>query len=346
MESPRPLDGLTCLVTGSAGFLGSNLVHALLTRGCTVHGFDKAPRTNEHPNLRWFRGDIRNAADLTPALEGVDTVFHTAAMIETVTHAPRAFAALVRSVNVEGTQTVIQAAQRQGVRRMVHTSSIVTVPEEERAGDREGTAYSAARDLYSSTKVLSEQLVLDANGEQGMLTTAIRPGGIYGPGERKTVIGPLVESLKQGAPIVVFGDGSSRLDYTYIDNLVDAQIRAAERLVDGSPVCGRAYFVTEGAPINTGAFSQTLARDMGLEVRSLRIPGIVARGLAGAAERLFQVFGRPKPPFSLVDVDLCVRDTFFSIEDARADLEYEPIVDTREGLRRTAADARRYYDTL
>ena len=137
MEAPRPLNGLTCLVTGSAGFLGSNLVRALLARGCIVHGFDKAPATIEHPNLRWFRGDVRSATDLTPALEGVDTVFHTAAMIETVTHAPRAFAALVRSVNVEGTQTVIQTAQRQGVRRMVHTSSIVTVPEEERAGDGE-----------------------------------------------------------------------------------------------------------------------------------------------------------------------------------------------------------------
>jgi len=346
MERLRRLEGLTCLVTGSAGFVGSNLVRALLARGCTVRGFDKVPATFEDQNLRWFRGDVRNPLDLAAALDGVDTVFHTAAIIETVTYAPRAFGELVRSVNVEGTQTVIEAAQRRGVRRLVHTSSIVTVPEGQRAGDREGDVYSAARDLYSSTKVASEQLVLDANGVHGMLTTAIRPGGIYGPGERKTIIGPLVESLKQGAPIVVFGDGSSRLDYTYIDNLVDAQIRAAERLVDGSPVCGRAYFVTDGEPINTGAFSQTLAQDMGLDVRSLRIPGMVARGLATAAERLFQVFGRPKPPFSLVDVDLCVHDTYFSIDRARADLEYEPIVDTREGLRRTAEDARRYYDTL
>lgn len=326
--------------------MGSNLVRALLSRGCVVRGFDKVPATFEDPGLQWFCGDVRNLADLGAALEGADTVFHTAAMIETMTYAPRAFGKLVRSVNVDGTQTVIRAAQERGARRLVHTSSIVTVPQDQRVGARESLAYSAARDLYSSTKVASEQLVLDANGKHGLLTTAIRPGGIYGPGERKTLIGPLVESLKQGVPIVMFGDGSSRLDYTYIDNLVDAQVRAAERLVDGSPVCGQAYFVTDGDPINTGAFSQTLVRDMGLEVRSLRIPGLVARGLATAGERLFQVFGKPKPPFSLVDVDLCVRDTYFSIERARADLEYEPIVDTREGLRRTAEDARQYYDSL
>ncbi len=346
MERIRPLDGSTCLVTGSAGFVGSNLVRALLGRGCVVHGFDIAAAPFEDTKLRWFQGDVRKQSDLRPALQGVDTVFHTAAMIATQTYARRAFGDLVRGVNVEGTRNVLELAQQQGVRRFVHTSSIVTVPEDERAGAREGGFYSAARDLYSTTKVASEQLVLEANERSGLLTAAIRPGGIYGPGERKTLIGPLMVSLKQGAPVVMFGDGSSRMDYTYIDNLVDAQIRAAERLVDGSPVCGQAYFITDGDPINTGAFSQALVRQVGLDAKSIRIPRLVARGLATAGERVFQVFGKPKPPFSLVEVDLCVRDTYFSIDRARQDLQYEPIVDTREGIRRTAEDARQYYESL
>jgi nucleoside-diphosphate-sugar epimerase len=136
------------------------------------------------------------------------------------------------------------------------------------------------------------------------------------------------------------------MDYTYIDNLVDAQVRAAERLVEGSPVCGQAYFVTDGDPINTGAFSQTLVGDMELDARSVRIPGLVARALATAGERLFQVFGKPKPPVSIAEVQLCVRDSYFSIDKARRDLAYRPLVDTREGLRRTATDAREYYDSL
>ena len=346
MERIRPVDESTCLVTGSAGFVGTSLVRALLARGCVVHGFDIAPAPFEDPKLRWFRGDVRSPDDLRNALEGVDTVFHTAAMIATLTYAPRTFGEMVRSVNVQGTRNVIRLAQERGVRRLVHTSSIVTMPEHQRAGASEGPLYSTARDLYSTTKVASEQLVLRANGESGLLTAAIRPGGIYGPGERKTLIGPLMASLKQGAPLVMFGDGSSRMDYTYIDNLVDAQIRAAERLVDGSSVCGQAYLVTDGDPINTGAFSETLVRHAGIDARSLRLPRLVARGLATAGELVFQVFGKPKPPFSLVDVDLCVHDTYFSIDRARQDLEYEPIVDTREGIRRTAEDARRYYDSL
>lgn len=346
MDETRPIDGLRCLVTGSAGFVGTNLVRALLSRGCVVHGFDKAPAPFEDSNLRWFRGDVRNPDHLRDACKDVDTIFHTAAMIETLTYAPQAFAEVVRAVNVDGTRNVLEVAQQSGVRRLVHTSSIITAPRDDHRGAQEGAAYSAARDLYSSTKVASEQLVLAANGEAGLLTSAVRPGGIYGPGERKTLIGPLIVSLKQGAPLVFFGDGSSRMDYTYIDNLVDAQIRAAERLVEGSAVCGQAYFVTDGDPINTGAFSETLVNDMGIDVKSIRIPGLVARALATAGERVFQLFGKPKPPVSVVEVQLCLQDSYFSIDRARQDLQYEPIVDTREGLRRTAEDARKYYDSL
>ena len=346
MKRVRQVDGLRCLVTGSAGFVGSNLVRALLARGCEVHGFDRAPAPFDDPNLKWFRGDIRDEEELRGACEGVDTIFHTAAMIETFTYAPKALGDLVRSVNIEGTRTVLRAAKELGVRRLVHTSSIITASGEEHAGVTEGTRYSTASDLYSTTKVASEQLILAANGQSGLLTSAIRPGGIYGPGERNTLIGPLIKALKQGAPLVLFGDASTRMDYTYIDNLVDAQIRAAERLVEGSPVCGQAYFVTDGDPINTGAFSQTLVSDMGLDVRSVRIPARVARVLATAGERVFQVLGKPKPPVSIVEVRLCVRDSYFSIDKARRDLGYQPLVDTREGLRRTAQDARHYYDGL
>jgi 3beta-hydroxy-delta5-steroid dehydrogenase/steroid delta-isomerase len=346
MKQMTPVDGLRCLVTGSAGFVGSSLVRELLARGCEVHGFDKVAAPFEHPKLRWFAGDVRNADDLRAACAGVDTVFHTAAMIETLTYAPRSFAELVRSVNVDGTRNVLRVAQASGVRRLVHTSSIITVPAAQRSGGVECANYSAGQDLYSTTKVASEQLVLAANRESGILTAAVRPGGIYGPGERKTFIGPLMSSLKQGAPLVMFGDGSTRMDYTYIDNLVDAQIRAAERLVEGSPVCGRAYIVTDGDPINTGEFSSTLVRDMGLEARSIRVPGLVARVLATASERVFQVFGKPKPPVSVVEVELCIHDSYFSIERAKRDLDYEPLVRTREGLRRTAIDARKYYDSL
>jgi nucleoside-diphosphate-sugar epimerase len=85
---------------------------------------------------------------------------------------------------------------------------------------------------------------------------------------------------------------------------------------------------------------------MGLNTKAIRIPGLVARAMATASERVFQVFGKPKPPVSIVDTNLCLVDSYFSIGKAKRDLEYEPLINTQEGLRRTAEGAREYYDSL
>ena len=340
-----PIDEQRCLVTGGAGYLGRHLVAALHAKGCPVHVLDKAEAPEPRPGVTWFRGDVRSRADVMTAAEGVDTVFHTAAVIEALTHARRSVKRRVESINVGGTRNVIACARESGARRFVHTSSIITSFCANAAGRDESAPYSTARDLYTTTKIAAERAVLEANGKDGLLTCAMRPGGIYGPGERLTY-GRLVRALKKGVPLVVFGDGKARLDYVYIDNLVDAELRAAERLFEGSPVCGQAYFLSDETPINAGQFSIELVKHMGLRAPLVRVPDSVARAMGTACERLYQVFGAPKPLFTLANVKLCDIDHFFSIDRARRDLGYEPLVNTEEGLRRTAEEARRYYDSL
>lgn len=349
--TPAPIDGLRCLVTGGAGYLGQNLARALLARGCTVHVLDTlsgeqaAPELASHPRVRWFVGDIRKSVDVRAACEGVDVVFHTAALIELARRAPEPFKALVRSVNIEGTRVLVEQAAAAGVTRFVHTSSTNVVYGQRCVGGDETLPYSTSEDLYSSTKAEAERVALAANGAR-MRTCAIRPGGIYGPGERKTLIGPVVSSIQQGMPVIGFGDGSTRLDYTYIDNLVDGQLRAAERLVPGSPVCGNAYFVTDDQPINPAEFSVRLVRLMGLGTTARRIPRGVAMAMAKASELAFERFGKPRPQVTEVGVNLCTLDNFFSIAKARRDLGYAPLVTLDEGLRRTAEDAARFYHRL
>jgi len=339
------LDGKRCLVTGGGGFLGRHLVAALRAKGCPVHVLDTAPSPGSQDGVRWFQGDVRSAADATAACEDVDTVFHTAAVIEALTHARRSVARSIESINVGGTKNVLRAAQESGVRRFVHTSSIVASFCMDAAGGNETAPYSTSRDLYTRTKIEGERAVLRANGEHGLLTCAIRPGGIYGPGERLTY-GRLVRALKARVPLVVFGDGGARLDYVFIDNLVDGELRAAERLVEGSPVCGQAYFLSDGTPINAGEFSIELVRNMGIAAPLVRVPDPVARALGRLLERVYQVFGAPKPVFTLANVKLCDIDHYFSIDKAKDHLGYTPLVDTKEGLRRTAIEARDYYDGL
>ena len=295
--------------------------------------------------VRWFQGDVRSYADVLAASQDVDTVFHTAAVIEALTHARRSVARTIEAINVGGTQNVIRAARQSGVRRLVHTGSIVASFCMNAAGGDESTPYSRSRDLYTSTKIAGERAVLDANGANGLLTCVIRPGGIYGPGERLTY-GRLVRALRMGVPLVVFGDGRARLDYVYIDNLIDAQLRAAERLVEGSPVCGEAYFVSDESPINAGQFSIELVKNMGLQPPQIRVPDAVARAMGAAMERVYQALGVGKPLFTVANVKLCDIDHYFSIEKAKRHLGYRPLVDTEEGLRRTAVEARAYYESL
>ena len=345
MVDTSPLAGQRCLVTGGAGYLGRNLVAALREKGCPVHVLDTAPCNEPQHGVRWFQGDVRSRVDVRAACEGVDTVFHTAAVIEALTHARRSVVEAVESVNIGGTHNVIRCAQESGVGRLVHTSSIVASFCMGAAGRDESAPYSTGRDLYTSTKIAGERAALGANAKSGLLTCAIRPGGIYGPGERFTY-GRLVRALKLGVPLVVFGDGSARLDYVYIDNLVDAQLRAAERLVEGSPVCGQAYFLSDETPINAGQFSIELVKNMGLEIPLVRIPDPVARAVGAAWERIYQVLGVSKPLFTVANVKLCDIDHYFSIDKAKRHLAYTPLVDTEEGLRRTAVEAREYYDSL
>ncbi len=345
MNHLLPLDGMRCLVTGGGGYLGRNLVHSLRAKGCPVTVLDRAPCPEPQDGVCWVQGDVRSRADLTRACDGAQTVFHTAALIEAFTHARRSVLDRIESVNVGGTKNVIAVARAQGVRRLVHTSSIVASFCMDAAGGDESAPYSTEPDSYTATKVRAEQAVLEADGKDGLRTCAIRPGGIYGPGERFTY-GRLVRALKRGIPLVVFGDGRAKLDYVYIDNIVDAEIRAAERLVQGSPVCGRAYFVSDGTPINAGQFSIELARNMGLHVPLVRVPDRAARAAGLLLERTYQALGAPKPLFTVANVKLCDIDHYFRIDRARRDLGYEPQVDTEEGLRRTAVEAREYYDSL
>ena len=340
-----PIDGTTCLVTGGGGYLGRNLVAALRAKDCTVHVLDMAPSPEPEPGVHWFQGDVRNEVDVIAACKGVDTIFHTAAVIEALTRPRRSVAREIESINVGGTKNVIHVAQSLGVRRLVHTSSIVASFCMDAEGSDESAPYSTSDDLYSATKVQGERAALAANGKHGLSSCAIRPGGIYGPGERLTY-GRLVRWLKKGVPLVVFGDGKARLDYVYIDNLVDAEIRAAERLVEGSPVCGQAYFVSDETPINAGLFSIELVRLMGLRRPMLRIPDPLARATAFALERLYRIPGAPKPLFTVANVKLIDIDHYFSIDRAKRDLEYAPLVDTAEGLRRTAVESRAYFDSL
>lgn len=335
----RPIDGATCLVTGGAGYLGRNLVAALRARGCEVVVLDPAEASFDDPKVRLVRGDLRDVATLDTALRGVDVVFHTAALIELARYAPAEVAARVRGVNVDGTRTLLERAEAAGVTRFVQTSSTATVLTDGNAGSDESQPYSAYPNLYTTTKVAAEKLVRGHRG--AMQTCSLRPGGIYGPGERNQLVAPTLTAIAQGNPITIIGDGSSRLDYTHIESLVDAHLRAADRLLPGSPVAGSAYFVSDGQPINHGEFTRRLFTGLGMSLKVRYVSTSMLLKVAYLAERAYERFGK-KPAVSMGQVDTCARDNWFSIAAARRDLDYVPKYDTDAGIRTMLPDVEAY----
>jgi 3beta-hydroxy-delta5-steroid dehydrogenase/steroid delta-isomerase len=332
--------GPAWLVTGGAGYLGSHLVRALLARGERVHALDLRPIGFEHPALRAFRGDLRRDDDLRRACEGVGTVFHTASQMTLMGVTRHANRELAHGVNAAGTRNLLAACRAAGVSRLVYTSSNNVVFDREIEGGDEGLPYARRFvDLYSETKALAEQAVLAANGVAGLLTCALRPGGIYGPGE-PFVLARMVDALSRGLFAVKVGAGRALSDNVYIDDLVEVHLRAAERLLPGSPVAGRAYFISDGRPTNTFEFFAPLFAALGRRPPRAWVPARPVHAAAYLAEWTHRVLGTPAPLLSRIEVRKIAWSHWFRIEAAARDLGWTPRVPLEEGLARCVPSCR------
>jgi 3beta-hydroxy-delta5-steroid dehydrogenase/steroid delta-isomerase len=318
-----------CLVTGAAGFLGRNLVRALLERGCRVRVLiHRTPPEMAHERLQRLGGDVRNLGDILRACEGVDTVFHTAATICLMggRGATRDYRRGAYQTNVEGTRNILTGCRRQGVERLVHTSSLdVCLDGSPMQEMSEAVPYAArVKSLYAETKIAAEKLVLEANGCEGLLTCAIRPDVIYGA-ERNYMLDRFMAELTGGRLLAVVGDGSALKDTSHVENVVHGELLAAQQLVSGGTACGKAYFITDGEPVNAFEFFRPLIEGLGYRFPRIRLP----RGLLMPVLRLWQYLhfrlGVAAPMLTPHELDKVSVTHFASIDAAREDLGYKPI---------------------
>lgn len=334
------------LVTGGSGFVGANLVTELLDRGLEVRSFDRVPSPlPDHPRLQTTIGDITVVDDVTAAVAGIDTVIHTAAIIDlmggasvTDEYRRRSFA-----VNVGGTENLVHAGQRAGVRRFVYTASnsVVMGGQVISGGDETLPYTDRFNDLYTETKVAAEKFVLGQNGVGGMLTCSIRPSGIWGRGDQ-TMFRKVFESVLAGHVKVLVGNKDVKLDNSYVHNLIHGFILAAEHLVPGGTAPGQAYFVNDGEPINMFEFSRPVVEACGEPFPTFRVPGGLVKFAMTVWQFLHFRFGVPKPLLEPLAVERISLDNYFSIDKARRDLGYEPLFTTEQAL----AECLPYYTEL
>ncbi|MBV9091348.1 MAG: NAD-dependent epimerase/dehydratase family protein [Mycobacteriaceae bacterium] len=324
------------MVTGGSGFVGCHLVAALLDRGLSVRSFDRVPSAlADHPRLETVIGDICDSDSVAAAVDQIDTIFHTAALIElmggravTEKYRRRSF-----DVNVGGTKNLVHAAQKAGVKRFVYTSSnSVVIGGKAISGGDETLPYTDRfADLYTETKVAAEKFVLSQNGVGGLLTCAVRPSGIWGPGDQ-TMFRKVFERVVTGQVKVLIGTRHARLDNSYVHNLVHGFILAAEHLVEGGTAPGQAYFINDDDPVNMFEFARPVVEACGEHWPRVRISGRLVHAVMAVWQRLHFRFGVPQPPLEPLAVERVYLDNYFSVEKARRDLGYEPLYTTEKAM--------------
>ncbi|MCB1110549.1 MAG: SDR family oxidoreductase [Chlamydiia bacterium] len=234
---------MKALVTGGAGFIGSHLTELLLNQGHEVVVIDnlRSGRLtnfnafNDHPHLTFIQADIRNAQEIRPHFEGIDWVFHLAALADVVPsiEAPRDYF----EVNVDGTFNVLECSKEAGVKRFLYTasSSCYGIPDQYPTPE---TAPIRPQYPYALTKFLGEELVMHWEQVYKIPSVSLRLFNVYGPRARTTgtygaVFGVFLTQILNNKPMTVVGDGTQTRDFTFVKDVARAFLTAAESSVSG-----------------------------------------------------------------------------------------------------------------
>jgi nucleoside-diphosphate-sugar epimerase len=326
------------LVTGGGGFIGRAIVARLLARGSTVRVIGRRAYPDlERMGVEVVRGDIADPAAAARACDSIDAVHHVAACVELFHDRDE----LLRT-NVEGTRNLLASATTSGVSRFVFTSSAsVVFGDHDQEGIDESVPYPARfSSPYAETKAMAERLVLEADGAAGMRTVALRPHLVWGPGDTH-FIPTLLERARAGR-LVRVGDGVNKVDVTFIDNIAEAHLLAEEKLGDsGSAAAGRAFFISQGEPVNAWSFIGELVTRFGYAPPRRAISYRTARAIGASCELAWRVLRRPGlPPMTRFLAAQMAKSHYFDLTAARQVLGYRPPVSTAEGLDRLIAERR------
>lgn len=320
-----------CLVTGAAGFLGLYLVEQLVARGDRVRALCRRPTPElQRLDVEIVIADLRDAKAIAAACQQVDTVYHVAGVAGIWGPWQHFY-----EINTLGTRHIIDGCVLHGVKRLVYTSSpSVTFGGGDQCGIDESAPYPK-RWLchYPHTKALAEQAVLAANGRGELATCALRPHLIWGPRDRQLV--PRLIDRARAGKLLRVGDGRNLIDMVFVENAAAAHWQAADRLAIDSPVAGRAYFISQGEPVNCWRWIDELLALAGLPPvkRGISLSAAWAIGASlEAAHRLARRSSEPRMTRFLAAQ--LGRSHYFNIDRARRDFGYEPRISTAEAMLR------------
>jgi UDP-glucose 4-epimerase len=303
---------MKALVTGGGGFIGSNVVRALLERGDEVRvldNFSTGSRTNLaglENDVQLVEGDLRSYERVHAAVRGAEVVFHQGALPSV----PRSVQdpLTTTAVNIEGTLNVLLAARDEGVRRIVNASSSSVYGN---TGELPRVETQAPDPIspYAVAKLAAERFCTSFSRVYGMEIVSLRYFNVFGPYQDPTsqyaaVVPRFIRSIADGEAVTIYGDGEQSRDFTFVDNVVAANLLAA----DAVDVGGEILNVATGGSFTVNALASAIGQLLGRQVEKIHEPVREADVLASWAD----------------------------IGEARRLLGFEPSVAFDDGLRRTA----------
>jgi nucleoside-diphosphate-sugar epimerase len=326
---------MTILVTGGGGFLGSQVIAGLRSRGVPVRAFvrPRGAATVRALGAEVVEGDVTDRAAWRRATPGTRAIVHAAAFVTR----RRPLEEYI-DVNVGGTRLAVEAA-RAGGQRLVHVSSVAVygrpaLPAADRAPVDEAAPFLALpeADFYARSKRLAEQVVQEAAERHGFTAVAIRPDVIYGEGDR-LFTPKLIRALGFGlVPLV--GGGTNRLACVYVGNVVAAVAAALDAPIDGF----RAYNVTHDAPpdLTLREFVDAFGAELGVRLRHVHVSTAVARLGAGVWTGVQRMLDRDAyAGLGHAAVAFLTRDNPYVTDRVARELGWRPPFDTRSAIRRT-----------
>ena len=303
---------MKALVTGGGGFIGSNVVRALLARGDDVRVLDnfstgsRANLAGLESDVQLVEGDLRSYERVHAAVRGAEVVFHQGALPSV----PRSVQdpLTTTAVNIEGTLNVLLAARDEGVRRIVNASSS-SVYGNTGSLPRVETQAPDPISPYAVAKLAAERFCTSFSRVYGMEIVSLRYFNVFGPRQDPTsqyaaVVPRFIRAIADGDAVTIYGDGEQSRDFTFVDNVVGANLLAA----DAPDVGGEILNVATGGSVTVNALADTVGALLGKPV-----------------EKAYE---------SAREAD--VRASWADVDAAKRLLGYEPRVDFDDGLRRTA----------
>jgi nucleoside-diphosphate-sugar epimerase len=316
-------------VTGANGFVGHYLVEALSMRGCAVRVLalpNEDTSALERDNVTIYQGDVRLPQTLVEPMRGADTVFHLAGI-----HGPWRPKQDYYSVNIKGTENVCRAALAAGTGRLVHVSTWAVYGTGLGRALDESLALKPLTDQYTLTKAEADRLVQRFIVNDGLPAVVVRPGIMFGPGDKVNFV-RMADRLRARRAIII-GSGRNPVVFVYVRDVVEGIILAATQ----RQAVAQVYNLSNDRAFTQEELWRAIAEEIGSEPPRLHVPYRALYALAYLSELLVnQNFPRRQPLVTRLGVALLGTDNRVSSAKARRELGYSPRVSLREGVHLTA----------